>query len=117
MSGIEGYRTNEKALADLGLDRDWDKVEEWSTANIVVLLRYRSCAPGALMPGQDWGDDHGHTDCWVHGLAAARLEALEVEVAELRAGSMRIVRVERGHPTVIDESDIEWDTCLDDDQP
>lgn len=81
---VEGYLRNPAALGDL--EADWgDGEPDWSTANIIRLLRSRSCAPGVLWVGQEWGDDHGHTDCWVHGLAAARLEALEQELSELRA--------------------------------
>lgn len=79
MSDIPGYRENPEALAELEYDGT-----TWSTENIVRLLRSRSCAPGLLWVGQDWGDDHGHTDCWVHGLAATRLQELEDKLARIR---------------------------------
>lgn len=76
----EGYRLNLAALGELEADG-----EEWSTANIIRLLKSRSCAPGVPWSGQGWGDDHGHTDCWVHGLAARKLEQLQTRIDELEA--------------------------------
>ena len=82
-SPFTGYRNNLEVLGEL--EYDPDSPDEWTTDQIVVLLKSRSCAPDAPWSGSGWGDDHGHTDCWVHGQAAKKLEALEAELVELRS--------------------------------
>ena len=111
---VEGYLRNPAALGDL--EADWGGGEpDWSTANIVRLLRSRWCAPGVLWVGQGWGDDHGHTDCWVHGLAAARLEALEQELGELR-GAVAVAEPVAADAPFCESTAVrghEWFGCLE----
>jgi hypothetical protein len=42
---------------------------EPTAAELIVLLRDRCCG--------EPGVDHGHTDCWLHALAANKIEQLQ----------------------------------------
>ena len=66
-------RRNPEALAELEATGS----DEWSTEQIILLLKSRSCPPREPWVGDDWRDDHGHGDCWMHGLAARKLEELQ----------------------------------------
>jgi hypothetical protein len=44
--------------------------------DIVEQLRDRACPSGQPHTGDDPKADHGHTDCWLHHLAADEIERL-----------------------------------------
>ena len=50
---------------------------------IVEQLRDRACPAGLPHTGDDPRDDHGHTDCWLHHLAADEIDRLRALVNEL----------------------------------
>lgn len=46
------------------------------TDDIVQQLRDRACPAGLPYTGDNPKEDHGHTDCWLHHLAADEIERL-----------------------------------------
>jgi len=48
--------------------------------DIVERLRDRACPAGLPHTGDNPRDDHGHTDCWLHHLAADEIERLRAEL-------------------------------------
>lgn len=56
--------------------------DEFTTAQIVEKLRWRSCPAGEPWTGDNPEEYHGHTDCWLYHLAARRLEVLEELLTE-----------------------------------
>lgn len=44
--------------------------------DIVQQLRDRACPAGLPYTGDSPKEDHGHTDCWLHHLAADEIERL-----------------------------------------
>ena len=56
-----------------------------TTAQIVdgIIERFNLCTPEQNNPWGDYRNDHGHTDCWILGLAIEKLTiAQRVEEAE-----------------------------------
>jgi len=50
--------------------------------DIVEQLRDRACPSGQPHTGDDPKADHGHTDCWLHHLAADEIERLRALITE-----------------------------------
>jgi len=51
------------------------------TDDIVQQLRDRACPAGLPYTGDSPKEDHGHTDCWLHHLAADEIERLRALIA------------------------------------
>lgn len=50
--------------------------------DIVQHLRDRACPAGLPHTGDNPKEDHGHTDCWLHHIAADEIERLRALITE-----------------------------------
>lgn len=71
--------------------------------DIVELLRDRACPAGLPHTGDNPEEDHGHTDCWLHHLAADEIERLRQECSKLAGYLMS--EYTWTHETIIQEVD------------
>jgi hypothetical protein len=60
-------------------------------------LRERSCPAGEPWTGDHPEEEHGHTDCWYHHLAATEIERLRAELSEAARTGYRHASQEKGY--------------------
>jgi hypothetical protein len=77
--------------------RDEMLAAESSPAFVIEQLRLLSCRAGQPHVGDDWAADHGHTSCWVHGLAARMIARLVEAAPEATASASSPPALIEGH--------------------